>query len=145
MAEGFDKPRKVPLVRAEGSLYDTGKHATPQRLATDPRFLRSFKSTRTAVAEEVLGLDDCLYFYVGYACPRFGDMVFVYDPAMSASWPGSATPFDTGGIIGYIHANGLPGKDLEGEKCRHAVSLSDGEKAIFREYVQAHRIVDLGT
>lgn len=145
MAQGFDKARKVPLVRAEGFPYNTGEHATSQRLAADPRFLRSFKSTRTAVAEEVLGLGDCLYFYVGYACPRFGDMVFVYDPAVSASWPGSATPFDSGGIIGYIHANGLPGKDLEGEKCRYAAPLSDSEKTIFREYVQAHRIVDLRT
>lgn len=140
MAEGLDTPRKVPLVRVDGFPYDTGMHASPQQLVADPRFLRSFKNRRTMVAEEVLGLGDCLYFYVGYACPRFGDMAFVYDPAMSAQWPGGATPFDTGGIIGYIHATDLPGKTLEEEKRQQPTRLSDEEKEIFRRYVESHRI-----
>jgi hypothetical protein len=135
-------PRKVPLVRVEGFPYDMGMHASPQQLVADPHLLRRFKNRRTTMAEEVLDLGDCLYFYAGYACPDFGDMALVYDPAMSAQWQGSATPFDTGGIIGYIRAHGLPA--LVAEQRRHAAPLTEEEKDSFRRYVRSHRI-DLGT
>lgn len=137
MADSIDKPRKVPLVRAEGGPYD-GTYVTPQQLAADPRLLPGFKTQRTRAAEAALGLGDSLYFYVGFACPDFGDMVFVYDPAVSFAWEGTATPFDTGGIIGYIHANGLPGEALAAEKRRAATPLTDEEGAMCLGYVQRH-------
>lgn len=139
MVEGAEKRRSVPLVRTEGSLGEV----TPERLVADPRFLREFKTERTRRAEEALGIEGCLYFYVGHACPDFGDMVFVYDPTMSARWKGTATPFDTGGIIGYIHADGLPGRALDDAKRREATGLSDEEKKAFRHYIEAHRILAL--
>jgi hypothetical protein len=55
----------------------------------------------------VLGLGDSLYFYVGHACPEFGQIVLVYTPEWSSSEPGGATPFDTGGLrLGYVKGTG---------------------------------------
>lgn len=138
------RQRSVPLVRIEGlAPDDAGEAVTPERLAADPRLLRRFKTKRTRQAELALELGDCLYFYVGYACPDFGDMVFVFDPVPSAGWPGTATPFDTGGTIGYIHADGLPGTGLSDAQRKDATPLSDGERAMLQRYVHARRTPDL--
>lgn len=135
MADSSKKPRGVPLVRAEGARLESGdEFLTPELMARDPRLLRKFKTDRTRRAETVLELGNCLYFYVGHASPRFGDIVFVYDPAMPATWKeGTATRFDTGGVIGYIRAHGLP--DIDAEKRDHPEKLSADEKEAFREYV----------
>lgn len=143
---GVPAQRSVPLVRIEGLRpYDTGEAVTPERLAADPRLLRRFKTKRTCQAELALELGDCLYFYVGYACPHFGDMVFVFDPVLSAAWPGTATPFDTGGIIGHIRAEPLNGTTVTEEQRRNPSSMEDDVKTTFMGYVHAHRILDLGT
>lgn len=144
MVQDVKMRKGVPLVRIEGKAYDTGEMVTPERLAAEPRLLRKFKTKRTIRAEDVLELGDCLYFYVGYACPGFGDMVFVFDPAVSARWSGTATPFDTGGVIGYIRALGLPGKALDEQKRRDATPLTPEETRLCREYVHAHRIPEMG-
>lgn len=127
----------IPLVRTEGGPPGPGaKGVAPHDLVMDPRLLRAHKTARTRQAEAVLALGDCLYFYVGHACSDFGDMVFVYDPAMSSAWPGSATRFDTGGVIGYIHADGLP--SIDDAKRSAPEKLSDEEKRVFHEYVHRH-------
>lgn len=70
-------------------------------------------------------------------------MMLAYDPGMSERWSGTATPFDTGGLIGHIEATGLPGSTLAPEKQRTAAGLSDEETAEVRAYLQAHLIRDL--
>jgi hypothetical protein len=137
------RSRSIPLVRVEGNPK-SGYEVTPESLVKQPRLFPNFKTPRSCTAEKVLGLNkDSLYFYVGYACPEFGDMVFVYDSAMSATWRGTATPFDTGGIIGYIHATGLPGRSLTDAQRKDAAPLTEAEKAPLREYVQDHLIANL--
>ena len=94
----------VPVVRVEGLRPDGNVSITPEALVVAGRLQRDSKSARTRKAEAALGLGDVLYFYVGWANPDFGDMVFAYHPEMTQGHTGSATYFDTGAFHrGAIH------------------------------------------
>jgi hypothetical protein len=103
----------IPLVRTEGKIFAAATTVTATTLASMPVLLRKSKTDETREVETAFDLGDCLYFYAGHACPDFGDIVFVYEPAWSQAVPDSATPFDTGGVYwrGYIHADGLSTDD----------------------------------
>ena len=49
--------------------------------------------------EDILGLGRCLYFYAGRAHPSFGQIVLAFEPNIESKHTGSATPFDTGGVV----------------------------------------------
>jgi hypothetical protein len=82
---------QVPLVRTDGKVFADGATLTPERMIRDRRLLRSSKTEVTREAEHELGLGDSLYFYVGHACPEFGQIVLVYTSEWSSSERGGAT------------------------------------------------------
>ncbi len=101
---------RVPLVRVEGKTYTV----RPDLSMTAARFAQGEQldpEARDQIArdtEAAYGLGDCLYFYAGFACPGFGDVVLAYDPELSDGHPGNASTFDTGGMFkGYIQGGGL--------------------------------------
>jgi len=94
-------------VRTDGKVFADGTTLTPERMIRDPRLLRSSKTEITRETERALGIGDSLYFYVGHACPEFGQIVLVYAPEWSTFELGGATPFDTGGLrLGYVNGSG---------------------------------------
>jgi hypothetical protein len=60
----------------------------------------AFCSNATREAEDNLGLGRSVYFYAGRAVSDFGDVALAFEPAVEASHTGSATAFDTGGLLG---------------------------------------------
>ncbi len=91
------------LVRTEGKQYQSGYTLDVTKLlACEP--LRVAARDQTAQdAEAALGLPPSLYFYVGHACPAFGNLVFVYDFNEISPTVGSASDHDTGGLhAGYV-------------------------------------------
>ncbi len=56
-------------------------------------------SRGTRRAEQLLGLLSCVYFYAGRAHPKFGSVALAFLPPCEAGHTGSATPFDTGGLV----------------------------------------------
>ncbi|MFT3838965.1 MAG: hypothetical protein QM723_18440 [Myxococcaceae bacterium] len=72
---------------------------TARRFVEDPWLRRDSKSDRTRRVEAAYRLGDSLYFYAGYACSEFGDIVLVYEPKFADGDDGDATPFDTGGLF----------------------------------------------
>jgi hypothetical protein len=63
-------------------------------------------SDATRLAEDILGLGRSSYFFVGRACLDFGDVALAFTPKCEEGHTGSATPFDTGGLInGRIQGN----------------------------------------
>jgi hypothetical protein len=53
----------------------------------------------TRRAEALLGLPPSAYFYAGRAHPDFGNVALAFVPGCEAAHTGSATPFDTGGLV----------------------------------------------
>ena len=53
----------------------------------------------TPRAEDLLGLPRSAYFYAGRAHPAFGNVAMAFAAECEADHTGSATPFDTGGLV----------------------------------------------
>jgi hypothetical protein len=53
----------------------------------------------TRRTERLLGLSPSAYFYAGRAHPGFGNVALAFAPGSEALHTGSATPFDTGGLV----------------------------------------------
>jgi hypothetical protein len=53
----------------------------------------------TRRAEDLLGLSRSAYFYAGRAHPAFGNSAMAFAADCQAAHTGSATPFDTGGLM----------------------------------------------
>lgn len=116
---------EIPLVRVEGKSFANGAELSARRFVHEPNLLRAAKTDSTRAVESAWGIGDALYLYAGHACPEFGQVVLVYDAAALAG-PGTATPFDSGGLYaGFVQASGA--------------ATPDERKA----YFEAHRI-DLG-
>ncbi len=92
------------LVRCEGGApYLNGYQLDAAQLLNATDLLRVSKNQIAIDREAQLGLGDCLYFYVGHACPAFGPMVFVFDDSIIQNGDtGSVTDFDTGGLVDYV-------------------------------------------
>lgn len=100
----------VPLVRVEGKTFVLYPNLslTPSRFAEGAPLERDARDQTARDAETRYGLGDCLYFYAGYACPDFGDVVLAYAPSIARGRQGNATSFDTGGMFKRrIHGAGL--------------------------------------
>lgn len=81
-------------------------HGVPfDRLVTEPPYElptsghAEYCSDATRRAEDLLDLGRSLYFYAGRALPEFGDVALAFAPACEIHHAGSATPFDTGGLM----------------------------------------------
>lgn len=71
----------------------------------------AYCSDDTREAERRLGLPHCVYFYAGRAHESFGIVALAFNVDIEELKSGSATPFDTGGLVGkYIKWN-LPDYD----------------------------------
>lgn len=116
----------IPLVRTEGKAFANGPTLSAQRFIALPQLDRASKTKLTRDAERDLGLGDCLYFYVGHACPDFGDLVLAYASNMADADDGNATAFDTGGLsVGLVHARDLDNGENKATYCnRHLVDLN---------------------
>lgn len=90
----------IPLVRTDGKLFSDGVTLSPDRFVHAELLSRASKSALTRETEQAYGLGDSLYFFAGYACPSFGDVVFVFEASCLDGIEGGATPFDTGGLYG---------------------------------------------
>ena len=60
---------------------------------------RDYCTELTRRAESMLGLSPSAYFYAGRAHPDFGNIALAFVPGCEADHTGSATPFDTGGLV----------------------------------------------
>lgn len=130
----------IPLIRVEGNAFNNGRPGlSPERFVEGAALTRTIKRKKTCAAEKDLYLGNPLYFYAGHACPDFGEIVLVYDPAWTASREGSATPFDSGGLYqGYIHADGLTdAATRQAYFSRHRRPLSAWQEACSK-YIARH-------
>ncbi len=68
----------IPLVRTEGKIFAGGEPTLDPKNFIDETALQvASRSDKARAAEAAFGLGASLYFYAGYACPRFGDAVLV--------------------------------------------------------------------
>lgn len=88
----------------------------------------------TRFVEEQVGYPPSVYFYVGRACPDYGQAALAFAPASERDRFDSATPFGTGGVVkkdlNSAFKFNLQQDDLEARVAYcHASTLSDnGEK-----------------
>jgi len=87
--------KMIQLVHVESNVCDLVMHS-PHEI---PTCAIGGKSDSTKRAEQLLGLPPSVYFYAGRACPDFGGSVFAFAAECEATHTGSATPFDTGGLM----------------------------------------------
>ena len=83
---------KVPLVHVERQLIERIKQPPHEIPTSEP-------GSKTRHAEEQLGLPPSAYFYAGRAHPRFGNVAMAFAAGCEDSHTGSASPFDTGGLV----------------------------------------------
>lgn len=90
---------QISLVHVSGRARPF--HATvrdpPHRIPTSVDAAYCTDGTRRA--ESLLGLSPSAYFYAGRAHPGFGDVALAFALGSEALHTGSATPFDTGGLV----------------------------------------------
>lgn len=126
----------ISLIRTEGKEFADGPTLSPREFLQLPDLRRASKTNRTREAEASLGLGDSLYFFAGYSCPDFGDVVLLYDDGIADKDDGSATPFDTGGLhAGLVHHSSAA--DAKEYCQQHAVPLSEWRAAI-RPYLESY-------
>lgn len=96
----------------------------------------------TRDAERLLGLGASSYFYAGRACPDFGSAALAFDGACEAGHTGSATPFDTGGLVHpkrYIRVKLEPDTDDQRAAYgRSSVIALEDWRAIFGQVLAAY-------
>jgi hypothetical protein len=89
----------ISLVHVSGREHPF--HATvrevPHEIPTSVDVAYCTDDTRRA--ESLLGLSPSAYFYAGRAHPGFGNVALAFAPGSEAHHTGSATPFDTGGLV----------------------------------------------
>ena len=83
---------KVPLVHVERQLIERIKQPPHEIPTSEP-------GSKTRHAEEQLGLPPSAYFYAGRAHPKFGNVAMAFAAGCEDSHTGSASPFDTGGLV----------------------------------------------
>jgi len=113
----------------KGIAFDSIIQNPPQEIPTSDDLEYYDDSTRCA--EKLLGLAPSGYFYAGRAHPDFGNVALAFAPECEANHTGSATPFDTGGLLHpsrYIKVKFDPNDD-EAERVRYGkaseISLED--------------------
>lgn len=127
-ARRLDESRSVArtmyLVHVSGGRrsFELTVGVDPQEIPTSAD--HEYCSDETRDAEDRLGLPRSAYFYAGRAHPSFGDVAMAFSPDCEARHSGTATPFDTGGLIHprrYIKIR-LDSTDEEAELIRYSQS-----------------------
>jgi len=85
----------VPLVHVDRAVMSLIEHP-PHEIPTSAMGKNSDNTRR---AEELLGLPPSAYFYAGRAHPKFGSTAFAFAAGCEVAHTGSASPFDTGGLL----------------------------------------------
>lgn len=85
---------KTPLIHVDGRFEII--------IAKSPEEIPTAEALISQKAEDALGYQRSVYFFAGRACPRFGSVALAFAPDCEAKHTGSATPFDSGGLV---HAN----------------------------------------
>jgi len=93
---------RVPLIhvcaRKERTSFDELFERDPPALPTSAD--KGYYSEATRESEQGAALGQCGYFYAGHAVDEFGEVALGFDPVVERTHTGSATPFDTGGLMG---------------------------------------------
>ena len=93
-----DVAQRIPLVHVTGRDPFVGMiRNPPHEIPTSAGRLDRNPSTQDA--EKLLGLRPSAYFYAGRAHPSFGSAALAFAAGSEAAHMGSATPFDTGGLV----------------------------------------------
>lgn len=84
-------------VTGRGKPVEMTVESPPHEIPTsaDPQYCTDI----TRRAEVLLGLPPSAYFYAGRAHPDFGSVALAFAAGCEAAHTGSATPFDTGGLM----------------------------------------------
>lgn len=107
-------------------------------LAEAPLQMES-RSDTARQAEAAFDLAPCVYFYVGWSHPSFGDAVFVYEPDRFDEELGGATPFDTGGLYKRLIAADGTASDEERRAFVQTQNVPlSGWRRKFRRYVSTY-------
>ncbi len=110
---------------SEKDTYEDGYKYTVDELYNETQLRRSSKNQVARNAEKAFDLGDCLYFYAGYACPRFGNIVFVFEASITDGRSGNAGDFDSGGLQReLIHFSNRPHDVVDWAK-KHTWDLAD--------------------
>jgi len=102
----------------------------------------------TRDAERLLELYPSAYFYAGRAHPHFGSVALAFAPSCEDNHTGSATPFDTGGLVHpnrRIKVRLVPG-DSEVERAEYGRSSEiplDEWRDVFARVLAAHFALDI--
>jgi len=105
---------RIPLVHVTGESrpFLTTVETPPQEIPTSDD--RQYYTDRTRRAESLLGLSPSAYFYAGRAHPKFGPVALAFAPSCETGHTGSASPFDTGGLL---HENRYVDVQLDPADC----------------------------
>ncbi len=95
LPDSTNAANKISLVHVD--------HRLVELIQTPPHEIPTSQSGRdssnTRRVERLLGLPPSVYFYAGRACPDFGNTAFAFGPECEKDRDGSASPFDTGGLL----------------------------------------------
>lgn len=86
---------RVYLIHVDRTVIDLIEHP-PHEIPTSAM---GSDSDNTRRVEGMLGLAPSAYFYAGRAHPQFGSTSLAFAPGCEAGHTGSASPFDTGGLL----------------------------------------------
>lgn len=131
----------LPLVRVEGKSYGVrpALSLTEQRFARGAPLDPEARDQTARDAEQRYGLGNCLYFYAGYACPDFGNIVLIYEPTIANDARGNASSFDTGGMFKRcIHGHGLPDDDARDSHVARDLCVLTMWEAQATTWIQSH-------
>jgi len=81
----------TPLIHVEGRFDNI--------IASSLQEIPTAESANSQKAEDDLGYQRSVYFFAGRACHRFGSVALAFAPDCEAKHTGSATPFDSGGLV----------------------------------------------
>ena len=90
---------RIPLVHVtgRGRAFESTASSSSQEIPTSVD--TEYYSDETRRAEGLLGVPPSAYLYAGRAHPVFGNMALGFAAGCEAPHSGSATPFDTGGLM----------------------------------------------
>ena len=90
---------RILLVHVSGKVvaFESLVANSPCHLPTSAD--EGYCSNHTRRAEDLLSLPRSVYFYAGRACPEFGNVAMAFPADCELRHTGSATPFDTGGLV----------------------------------------------
>lgn len=91
--------QRIPLVHVTGRErhFETTVGTAPFEIPTSAD--HGYCTDVTRRAEVLLGLEPSAYFYAGRAHPDFGNVGLAFAAGCEGGHSGSATPFDTGGLV----------------------------------------------